>query len=82
MRWQSGVDPTLLAVGQKLTAELRLTGAIRKIFVYRDNADQRHTLAGTDSNLDEDNGSTYTDSTPAAIGPLNTIGTGEGCTAR
>ena len=74
VRWQSG---SITPVGgwTKLTAT-PLTGAIRKIFVYRDNSDQRHTLVGTDSNLYEDNGSSYTDITPAAFVPLNTIGTG------
>ena len=76
VRWQSG---SITPVGgwTKLTAT-PLTGAIRKIFVYRDNSDQRHTLVGTDSNLYEDNGSSYTDITPSAFVPLNTIGTGGG----
>ena len=80
MRWQSGsITPRSLGEnGRKLPRATPLTGAVRKIFVYRDNSDQRHTLVGTDSNLYEDNGSTYTDITPSAFVPLNTIGTGGG----
>jgi hypothetical protein len=74
VRWQSG---SIVPVGgwTRLTAT-PLADAVRKIHVYRDNSDQRHTLVGTDSKLYEDNGSSYTDITPAAFVPLNTPGTG------
>ena len=80
IRWQSG---SIVPVGgwTKLTAT-PLTGAVRKIFVYRDNSDQRHVLVGTDSNLYEDNGSSYTDITPSAFVPLSSIGTMGGYSAQ
>lgn len=65
VRWQSG---SIVPVGgwTKLTAT-PLTGAVRKIYVYRDNNDQRRTLVGTSTNLYEDDGSTYQDITPSAF---------------
>lgn len=76
VRWQSG---SIVPVGgwTKLTSP-PLTGAVRKIHAYRDNATQRHVLVGTDSNLYEDNGSSYTDITPSAFVPLTTIGVSGG----
>ena len=76
VRWQSG---SIVPVGgwTKLTAT-PLTGPVRKIYVYRDNSDQRHVLVGTGSKLYEDNGSSYTDITPAALVPLDSVGVAGG----
>jgi hypothetical protein len=76
VRWQSG---SIVPIGgwTKLTAT-PLTGPVRKIYVYRDNIDQRHVLVGTGSKLYEDNGSSYTDITPAALVPLDSVGTAGG----
>ncbi len=55
-----------------------MTGAVRKIHVYRDNSNQKRTLVGTDSKLYTDNGGTYLDITPSAFVPLTSIGVAGG----
>lgn len=75
-RWQSGsIGP--IGGWSKLTAA-PLDSAIRKIYVYRDNSNQRQTLVGTDNKLYIDNGSSYVNITPAAFVPLSSIGGGGG----
>lgn len=75
VRWQSG---TMRAIGgwARLTTSA-LTGAIRKLFVWRNNSSQRFTLIGTDSKLYVDQGN-FTDITPANLVPLSSIGSGGG----
>lgn len=67
VRWQSG---TMRAIGgwTRNTASV-LTGAIRKLFVWRNNSSKRMTLVGTDSKLYTDNDG-FTDVTPANLVPL------------
>lgn len=75
IRWQSGA---MQPVGgnERLTSS-PLTGAVRKLHVYRDNSNARFVLVGTDSKLYVDNGS-YTDITPGSFVPLTTIGANGG----
>lgn len=75
VRWQSG---TMKAIGGwvRVTSSA-LTGAIRKLFVWRNNLSQRLILIGTESKLYTDQGG-YTDITPADLVPLSSIGTGGG----
>jgi len=75
VRWQSGSLMPVLG-NQKLTAT-PLNGAVRKIFVYRDNANNRTALVGTDNKLYVDQGA-YTNITPASFVPLSTIGVNGG----
>lgn len=75
VRWQSGSLMPVLG-NQKLTSTA-LTGAVRKIFVYRDNGNSRNVLVGTDSKLYTDQGG-YVDITPTSFVPLTTIGANGG----
>lgn len=71
VRWQSGsVKP--VGGNQRLTSS-PLDGAVRKIFVYRDNTSNREVLVGTDNKLYTDQGS-YTDITPTSFVPLSSLG--------
>lgn len=75
VRWTSGaIEP--IKGNERLTSS-PLSGAVRKIFVYRDNTNNRVTLVGTDNKLYVDQGS-WTDITPTSFVPLSTIGTGGG----
>lgn len=75
VRWQAGsVRPI---GGWSRTTSTPLSGAVRKIFVYRDNSNARHVLVGTDNKLYADNGS-YVDITPSGFTPLSAIGTNGG----
>ena len=75
VRWQSNtVQPV---GGWTRTTSTPLDSAIRKIFVYRDNANSRQVLIGTDNKLYVDQGS-YTDITPTGFTPLSSIGTNGG----
>jgi len=76
VRWQSGSIMPVLG-NQRLTSSA-LNGAVRKIFVYRDNNNGRNVLVGTDNKLYSDQGSSYADITPASFVPLSSIGTGGG----
>ena len=75
VRWQSG---SMRQIGgwNRLTGSV-LDGAVRKIFSYRDNSNQLHTLVGTDEKLYCDTGG-YTDITPDAFVPLSNIGVSGG----
>ena len=54
VRWQSGsLQP--IKGNQRLTSS-PLDSAVRKIFVYRDNSNNRNVLVGTDNKLYYDNG--------------------------
>lgn len=75
IRWQAGA--MLPIKGNERLTGSALTGAVRKIFVYRDNSNARKTLVGTDSKLYIDE-STYTDITPTSFVPLTSIGTNGG----
>lgn len=71
VRWQGGA---LCPIGgNERISSSPLTGAVRKIFLYRDNTNNRVTLVGTDSKLYVDQGG-YTDITPASFVPLTSIG--------
>lgn len=75
VRWVSG---SMVPVGgwQKLNTSA-LTGAVRKIHVWRDNSNSRAILIGTDSKLYIDNGS-YVDVTPSGLVTLSSIGVNGG----
>lgn len=75
VRWQSGA---LVPVGgnERLTST-PLTGAVRKLHVYRTNGNARFVLVGTDSKLYTDYDS-YVDITPASFVPLTSIGVNGG----
>lgn len=75
IRWQSG---SMVPIGgnDRLT-QTPLTGGVRKIYVYRDNNNNRVTLVGTDSKLYVDQGG-YTDITPTSFTPLTSVGSGGG----
>ena len=75
MRWQSG---SLVPVkgNERLTNSV-LNGAVRKIFPYRDNTNNRFVLVGTEDKLYVDSGG-YTDITPASFVPLSSLGGGGG----
>jgi len=75
VRWQSGSLMPVLG-NQRLTSS-PLTGAVRKIYVYRDNSNVRNVLVGTDSKLYYDAGG-YSDITPTSFVPLSTIGANGG----
>lgn len=67
VRWQSGsVKPI---GGWTRNTGTPLDSGVRKIYVWRDNNDVRHTLAGTDAKLYCDAGN-YTDITPSGFVPL------------
>ena len=73
MRWQSGsVKP--IGGWQYLST---VSGAVRKIFVWRTNDNSRGVLVGSDTKLYCDQGS-YTDITPASFVPLSSIGVAGG----
>lgn len=75
IRWQSGsMQP--IGGNERLTASA-LDSAVRKIFVYRSNDNNRNVLVGTDDKLYIDQGN-YTDITPTDFVPLSTIGTDGG----
>ena len=74
IRWQSG---SILPIkGNERTTKNSLTGAVRKIYVYRGNDNTRITFVGTDSNLYVDQGS-YTDVTPTSVLTPNYYGVGK-----
>lgn len=71
VRWQAG---SMRAIGGWVrNTATALTGAVRKIFVWRNNLSQRLILVGTESKLYTDQGS-FTDITPSAFVPLSNIG--------
>ena len=75
VRWQSGnIKP--IGGWTRLTGSV-LDSAIRKIFVYRDNANDREVLVGTNAKLYTDQGG-YTDITPTGFVPLSSIGVNGG----
>ena len=75
VRWQAG---SMRAIGGWLrNTSTPLTGAVRKIFVWRNNLSQRLILVGTESKLYTDQGS-FTDITPANFVPLSNIGVNGG----
>jgi len=75
IRWQSG---SMRPVGGNLRlTQSPLDSAVRKIFVYRDNANIRDVLVGTEAKLYTDQGS-YVDITPTSFVPLSTIGVNGG----
>src|SRR4249920_3784366 len=76
VRWQSG-SMTPVGGWAKLNS-VAFDSALRKIHVYRDNINQRQTLVGTDAKLWYDNGSSFSDITPAAFVPLTSIGVSGG----
>jgi hypothetical protein len=76
VRWQSGSLVPVLG-NQTLTGTTPLTGAVRKIFPYRDNSNVRVVLVGTDSKLYVDQGG-YVDITPSGLVPLTALGTNGG----
>lgn len=65
MRWRSG---SLIPIGgnERLTSS-PLDGAVRKIFVYRDNNNNRYALIGTNNKLYIDQSGAYTDITPTSF---------------
>lgn len=71
VRWQAG---TIKPIGgwDRLTGT-PLDSAVRRIYPYRDNSNNLHTLVGTDAKLYADNGG-YTDITPSGLAPLTNIG--------
>jgi len=71
VRWQSG---SMMPIGgnQRIT-NTALTGAVRKIHVWRDNSNARYVLVGTDTKLYTDYDG-YTDITPSAFVALSSIG--------
>lgn len=75
VRWQSG---SLVPIkGNERLTSSALTGAVRKVFPYRDNTNNRFVLVGTDSKLYTDTGG-YTDVTPASFVTLASIGSNGG----
>lgn len=71
VRWQSGaVSPVK---GWERLTSTPLDSAVRKIYPYRDNANARIVLVGTEEQLlvDDD---TYVDITPADFVPLSSVG--------
>ena len=71
VRWQSG---SLRPInGWQRTTGTPLSGAVRKIGVWRGNDSIRHVLVGTDNKLYTDTGG-YTDITPTSFTPLSSIG--------
>jgi hypothetical protein len=78
IRWVSG---TLQPVGGWVKAAgSALTGAVRKLHVWRDNSNVKYGLVGTDTNLYVDNGS-FTDITPVSLVALTTVGANGGYSA-
>lgn len=76
VRWQAGsVRPV---GGWTRTTSSPLTGAIRKLHVYRDNSNNKCALVGTDAKLYADTGGTYADVTPTSFTPPSSIGTNGG----
>ena len=75
VRWQSGSIIPILG-NQRLTST-PLNGAVRKIYVYRDNSNSRMVLAGTDNKLYYDSGG-YIDITPTSFVPLSSLGANGG----
>lgn len=75
VRWQSG---TMRAIGGwvRNTASA-LTGAIRELFVWRNNSSRRMMLVGTESKLYTDS-DTFVDITPSGLVALYSTGTGGG----
>jgi len=71
VRWQAG---TMLPVGGNVRlTQTPLDSTVRKIFPYRDNANDKLTLVGTNAKLYTDQGG-YVDITPSGFVPLSTIG--------
>lgn len=75
VRWQSGsVRPVK---GWQRITQTPFSTAVRKIFVYRDNENEKHVLIGTEDKLiAEFDG--FSDVTPSGLVPLSTIGTAGG----
>jgi len=75
VRWQSS---SILPIGgwQRTTGTV-LDGAVRKLFVYRDNSNQRNTLVGTDNKIYADQ-SPYVDITPVGFSPPGSGGVSGG----
>ena len=75
VRWQAG---SMRAIGGWVrNTATALTGAVRKVFVWRNNLSQRLILIGTESKLYTDQGN-FTDITPANFVPLSNIGVNGG----
>ena len=75
VRWQSS---SILPIGgwQRTTGTV-LDGAVRKLFVYRDNSNQRNVLVGTDNKIYADQ-SPYVDITPVGFSPPGSGGVSGG----
>lgn len=73
VRWQAG---TLRPVGgwQRVTS-VPLDTTARHIHMWRDNANIRHILVGTEAKLYIDTATTFTDITPTGFKPLDEVGT-------
>lgn len=75
VRWRSG---SLCPInGWQRTTSSPLNGAVRKLHVWRDNANGLHVLVGTDNKLYID-ASGYTDITPTGFVPPSSFGTNGG----